>query len=103
MSYEFKLPDLGEGIADVELRRWLVKEGDRIAEHQTVVEGESDKAVGEGPAPRAGAGVKIHQAVGETVRVGATLITIGEPCEAEVASPRPRSAGIVGVLPEEDE
>jgi pyruvate dehydrogenase E2 component (dihydrolipoamide acetyltransferase) len=102
MPYEFRLPDLGEGIAEVELRRWLVKEGDRIAEHQTVAEVESDKAVVEVPAPRAGIVLKIHQVEGETVRVGETLITIGEPCEGVGVPQRPRSAGIVGVLPEED-
>ena len=54
MAYEFRLPDLGEGIAEVELRRWLVREGDRVAEHQAVLEVESDKAVVEVPSPRAG-------------------------------------------------
>lgn len=102
MPYEFRLPDLGEGITEVELRRWLVKEGDMVAEHQTVAEVESDKAVVEVPAPRAGIVVKIHQVEGETVRVGETLITIGEPGEGEGEPQRPRSAGIVGVLPEED-
>jgi pyruvate dehydrogenase E2 component (dihydrolipoyllysine-residue acetyltransferase) len=103
MPYEFRLPDLGEGIAEVELRRWLVKEGDRIAEHQTVVEVESDKAVVEVPAPRAGIVVKIHQAEGVTVLVGAPLITIAEPGEGEEPVQRSRPAGIVGVLPEEEE
>ena len=103
MPYEFMLPDLGEGIAEVELRRWLVKEGERVAEHQAVAEVESDKAVVEVPAPRAGIIVKIHQKEGETVRVGAPLVTIAEPGEGEGGAQRPRPAGIVGVLPEEED
>ena len=51
MAYEFKLPDLGEGIAEAEIRKWLVKEGDAIEEHQSVVEVETDKAVVEVPSP----------------------------------------------------
>jgi len=55
MPYEFKLPDLGEGIVEVELRAWLVREGDLISEHQPVAEVETDKAVVQIPSPRAGA------------------------------------------------
>ena len=46
MSYEFKLPDLGEGISEGEIRCWLVHEGDMVTEHQSVAEIETDKAVG---------------------------------------------------------
>lgn len=100
MKYEFKLPDLGEGIAEVELRRWLVREGDSVSEHQKVLEVETDKAVVEVPAPHAGTVARIHCREGEIVRVGETLLTITD----EVPVPeRPRSVGIVGVLPEEEE
>jgi len=102
MPFEFKLPDLGEGIAEVELRKWLVKEGDRVAEHQTVVEVETDKAVVEVPAPRAGIITRIHLSEGETALVGEVLLTIAE--EGGEIPERPRSVGIVGTLPEaEDE
>jgi pyruvate dehydrogenase E2 component (dihydrolipoamide acetyltransferase) len=101
MPFNFKLPDLGEGIAEVELRRLLVKEGDRITEHQPVAEVETDKAVVEVPSPHAGIISRIHRQEGETVRVGETLLTIAEP--GEQAEERPRPAGIVGVLPESDE
>ena len=104
MSFEFKLPDLGEGIAEVELRRWLVAEGDAIAEHQPVLEVETDKAVVEVPAPRAGVVARLHRQEGETVKVGDTLLSI-EETEGEVPAPRRvPSVGIVGSLPEaEDE
>jgi len=98
MPYEFKLPDLGEGIADVELRRWLVKDGDRVAEHQSLLEVETDKAVVEVPAPHAGIVAGLHRHEGDIVVVGEVLLTIaGEGEEPAIHS---RTAGIVGVLPE---
>ena len=101
MPFDFKLPDLGEGIAEVELRKWLVAEGDRIAEHQVLLEVETDKAVVEVPSPRAGVVARLHRQAGETVQVGETLISIAE---SEAASPsRPPSVGIVGSLPEADD
>jgi len=101
MPFEFKLPDLGEGISEVELRRWLVKEGDRISEHQALLEVETDKAVVEVPSPRAGTVARIHCAEGEIARVGDILLSIAEPGEA--APERSRSVGIVGELPEADD
>jgi len=98
MPFEFKLPDLGEGIAEVELRRWLVAEGEQVSEHQVLLEVETDKAVVEVPAPRAGVITRRYRQEGETVRVGETLVSITEPHEA--APERPRSVGIVGTLPE---
>jgi len=101
MTFEFKLPDLGEGIAEVELRKWLVSEGARIAEHQPLLEVETDKAVVEVPAPRAGFVARLHRQEGETVRVGETLLSIAE-AGADVAE-RPPSVGIVGSLPEAED
>jgi len=102
MPHEFMLPDLGEGIAEVELRRWLVKEGDLVAEHQTIVEVETDKAVVEVPSPHAGRVVRIHRQEGEMVRVGEVLLEIAG--EGDLALPgsggQTRSSGIVGILPE---
>jgi pyruvate dehydrogenase E2 component (dihydrolipoamide acetyltransferase) len=98
MPFEFKLPDLGEGIAEVELRRWLVREGDRVAEHQPLVEVETDKAVVEVPSPRSGRVARLLHQEGETVAVGAGLLIIA--AEEEETPQRPRSVGIVGELPE---
>jgi pyruvate dehydrogenase E2 component (dihydrolipoamide acetyltransferase) len=104
MSFEFKLPDLGEGIAEVELRRWLVAEGELVSEHQVLLEVETDKAVVEVPSPRAGVVSRIHRKVGETVQVGETLVSITEAGAEAQAPQRPRSVGVVGTLPEaEDE
>jgi pyruvate dehydrogenase E2 component (dihydrolipoamide acetyltransferase) len=101
MPFEFKLPDLGEGIAEAEIRRWLVAEGDSVTEHQPVVEVETDKAVVEVPTPRKGRVVALSKAEGEVVRVGETLLAISEGDEESAA--RPRSVSVVGDLPEAED
>ena len=54
MSLEFKLPDVGEGIAEGEIVKWLVAVGDTVEEHQPIVEVMTDKATVEVPAPARG-------------------------------------------------
>jgi pyruvate dehydrogenase E2 component (dihydrolipoamide acetyltransferase) len=104
MSYEFRLPDLGEGISEVELRKWLVKEGDQVSEHQAVAEVETDKAVVDLPSPRKGTVARIHRHEGETVKVGEVLLEIAvEADQPQPAPERRQSVGIVGVLPEPEE
>src|SRR3712207_7693858 len=73
---EFKLPDLGEGLTDGEVVRWLVAEGDAISLNQPIVEIETAKAVVEIPAPYAGTVVKLHAGEGESLEVGAPLISV---------------------------
>jgi len=73
---EFKLPDLGEGLTDGEVVRWLVAEGDAIELNQPIVEVETAKAVVEIPAPYGGTVVKLHAAEGESLDVGAPLISV---------------------------
>jgi len=73
---EFKLPDLGEGLTDGEVVRWLVAEGDAIELNQPIVEVETAKAVVEIPAPYAGTVVKLHAVEGESLDVGAPLISV---------------------------
>jgi pyruvate dehydrogenase E2 component (dihydrolipoamide acetyltransferase) len=111
MPFDFVLPDLGEGITEGEIRRWVVKEGDSVAEHQTVLEIETDKAIVEVPSPRQGRVLKIRKEEGETAKVGEPLMTIameGDDTEpvAEIkpaTEERPRSVSVVGVLPEEQD
>lgn len=114
MPFDFILPDLGEGITEGEIRKWLVKEGDSVEEHQTVLEIETDKAIVEVPSPRKGKILKIHKEEGEIAKVGEVLITIAEEGEAVEEKPkakveeaaveeRPKSVSVVGVLPEEEE
>lgn len=75
---EFLLPDLGEGLTEAELVRWLVAVGDPVAVDQPVVEVETAKAVVEVPSPYAGVVAVLHGEPGETVDVGRPLISIDE-------------------------
>jgi pyruvate dehydrogenase E2 component (dihydrolipoamide acetyltransferase) len=100
MPFDFLLPDLGEGITEAEIRKWLVSVGDAVEEHQPVVEVETDKAVVEVPTPRKGTVVSLARGEGETVRVGEVLLTIEEGVQG---IPRPRSVSVVGELPEAEE
>ena len=83
MTYEFKLPDIGEGVVEGEVVRWLVKEGDTVREDQPLVEVMTDKATVEIPAPRAGRVGKRMFAEGEICPVGKVLLTI----ELDAAAP----------------
>lgn len=77
MSYEFKLPDLGEGLTEGEIARWLVSEGQEIAEDDPLVEIATDKTTVEIPSPAGGTVSKILVGEGEVVPVGTTLVVIG--------------------------
>ncbi len=72
-ALEFRLPDVGEGIATAEIIAWQVAEGDRVAEHQDLVEIQTDKATVVIPCPAAGVVTRLCGAPGETVDVGAVL------------------------------
>ena len=77
MAYAFKLPDLGEGLTEGEVARWLVAVGDEIAEDQPLVEIQTDKTTVEIPSPAAGLVSRILVAEGEIAPVGAVLVVIG--------------------------
>ena len=81
MVFEFKFPDVGEGIQEGEVVKWLVKEGDKVKEDDVLGQIETDKAVVDIPSPKSGTILKIHIKEGEIVKVGETLVTIGEESE----------------------
>ena len=114
MAYEFKLPDLGEGLTEGEVARWLVSEGQEVAEDDPLVEIQTDKTTVEVPSPAAGKVARILVAEGEVVPVGTVLVVIGEdvaapatsdppPAVSEKASegsdPRPAESGRVRATP----
>lgn len=104
MAYEFRLPDLGEGMTEAEIRKWLVKEGEMVEEHQVVLEIETDKAVVEVPSPIKGKILRINKDIGELAKVGEVLMTIDEGTEEEKTPEKEaRSVSVVGTLPEEEE
>ncbi len=77
MSYEFKLPDLGEGLTEGEVARWLVAEGQEIAEDDPLVEIATDKTTVEIPSPAGGKVSRILVGEGDVVPVGTVLVVIG--------------------------
>ncbi len=108
MAREFKLPDIGEGLTEADIVRWLVAEGDTVEADQAIVEVETDKAVVEIPSPYGGVVLRHGCPEGETIEVGEVLVVIGEageapppsdPAAVDDAGPEP----IVGTLHEEAE
>jgi pyruvate/2-oxoglutarate dehydrogenase complex dihydrolipoamide acyltransferase (E2) component len=78
VAYEFKLPDLGEGLTEGEVARWLVSEGQEVAEDDPLVEIQTDKTTVEIPSPAAGKVARILVGEGEVVPVGTVLVVIGD-------------------------
>ena len=94
MAYEFKLPDLGEGLTEGEIARWLVSEGQEVAEDDPLVEIQTDKTTVEIPSPAAGKVARILVAEGDVVAVGTVLVVIGEDgAEPSSAATQGRTQG----------
>src|SRR5881397_3270993 len=81
MAYTFKLPDLGEGLTEGEIARWLVSEGQEIEEDHPLVEIQTDKTTVEIPSPAAGTVLRILVGEGQVAPVGAVLVVIGDEGE----------------------
>jgi pyruvate dehydrogenase E2 component (dihydrolipoamide acetyltransferase) len=96
VAYEFKLPDLGEGLTEGEIARWLVQEGQEIAEDDPLVEIATDKTTVEIPSPAGGVVSKIVVAEGDVVPVGTVLVVIGgdgaEPHAGSDTAPRSQTS-----------
>lgn len=88
----FILPDLGEGVHEAELIKWRVKPGERVDEHQTLAEMETDKALVEVPSPWAGVVKELRGKEGEIINVGSILVTydIGAGAAASSTKPEPK-------------
>ncbi len=78
MAFEFKFPDVGEGITEGELLSWKVAEGEAVVEDDTLAEVETDKAVVEIPSPRTGKILKLHAEEGDLIEVGQVIVSIEE-------------------------
>jgi pyruvate dehydrogenase E2 component (dihydrolipoamide acetyltransferase) len=105
MAFEFKFPDVGEGIHEGKIVKWLVKEGDEVKVDQALAEVETDKAVVEIPSPKAGKVLKISHEEGDTIKVGEVLATLDAedgPSEKEepAKEEKKESTGVVGALEE---
>lgn len=82
MPKEFLLPDLGEGIAEAQIVRVMIKPGEKVARDQSLMEVETDKAAVEIPSPYAGIAKQVHVKEGQTVNVGSVIVTFDEGEEA---------------------
>src|SRR4029079_9250559 len=108
--YEFKLPDIGEGIAEAEIVAWHVKVGDEIKEDQQIADMMTDKATVEMESPVAGKVLELAGEVGDQVPIGAVLAVIetegadraDEPVE-DSKEERPLADGAVEPTPEQAE
>jgi len=94
MAREFKLPDIGEGVHEGEIVKWLVKEGQPIKENDLMVEVMTDKVTVQIPSPVTGKVLQIRAKDGEVVKVGQTIIVLGDegetaPAPSVEAAPRP--------------
>jgi pyruvate dehydrogenase E2 component (dihydrolipoamide acetyltransferase) len=98
MIREFKLPDIGEGISEVELLQWYVREGDVVREDQTLAEIETDKAVADLPSPYAGTIQRLHYKPGDHIPVGSVLVSFAEDEQkltaADATQATPRAAEV---------
>src|SRR5215210_7077985 len=83
-TYQFKLPDIGEGIAEAEIVAWHVKVGDTVAEDQQLADMMTDKATVEMESPVAGKVIELAGEVGDQVAIGSVLVVI--ETESEVAA-----------------
>ena len=97
MAQSFKLPDLGEGLTEGEIARWLVNEGDTVAEDDPLVEIQTDKATVEIPSPYEGTVLRILVAEGEVAPVGTELVVVGDPGEDV---PAPAAEALSGSEPQ---
>lgn len=118
MKFEFEFPDIGEGIHEGIITKWLVKEGDEVSEGESIVEVETDKVTTEIPSPRSGKILNLMANKGDTINVGSVFVTIqtgdsssnDEEMEKETESVEEETAGVVGevvsssmVIPPSDE
>jgi 2-oxoisovalerate dehydrogenase E2 component (dihydrolipoyl transacylase) len=108
--YEFKLPDIGEGIAEAEIVAWHVKVGDTIAEDQQIADMMTDKATVEMESPVAGKVIELAGEVGDQVPIGSVLAVIETEGSDRAAEPvedsqdeRPLADGAVEPTPEQAE
>jgi len=99
MAYEFKLPDLGEGLTEGEIARWLVTEGQEIAEDDPLVEIQTDKTTVEIPSPAAGTVTSILVEEGKVVPVGTVLVVIGGDPDGQRLAAAPEAPAKARVTP----
>ena len=98
-TYDFKLPDIGEGVVEGEIVKWLVKDGDTVTEDQPLVEVMTDKATVTIPSPKAGRVLKTHGKEGDIAQVHHPLVTLELSGGASVAAAAPAPVAAIAAAP----
>ncbi|NLV76534.1 MAG: 2-oxo acid dehydrogenase subunit E2 [Tissierellia bacterium] len=101
MKFEFRFPDIGEGITEGTLMKWLVKEGENIEEGQSVAEVETDKVTTEIPSPRTGVVSELKAEEGDVINVGDVFITIDTSGEVDEIDKKEESVEKKEIVEEE--
>ncbi len=101
MAKEFRLPDIGEGLTEAEIVRWLIAVGEPVKVDQPVVEVETDKAVVEIPSPYGGIVLHHGAGEGETLPVGEILVVVGQEGETWTATADPETEAWLDRVEEE--
>jgi len=99
MPVAIKVPSVGESIQEVEIHKWLKREGDRVEADENLVEIESDKATVEVPAPRSGVLTKILKVNGDVVPIGETIGFVEEGAGTPAATSAPSAAPAAAAKP----
>ena len=102
MARDFPLPEVSEGVADVDVAEVLVAEGDAVKKNQVVFQVETEKAAADVEIPFAGTVTKLHVAPGDTVKIGAVLLTV-EPSESATGDGTDDAAPDAAADPHPDE
>ena len=98
--FEFKLPDVGEGIHEAEILEWKVAEGDRVTEGDSLVSMSTDKVDVELPSPRSGVVRELNGRPGEVVTVGTVLVRIEEATQSSAVAPESVAVAQAAAVPE---
>src|SRR5690625_187597 len=108
MAFEFKMPDIGEGIYEGEIVKWFIEKGDEIEEDDVLCEIQNDKAVVEIPSPVEGTVLEVHFEEGEVATVGETLVSFdaegyeSDDSDADEAEESEESADVVAETESDD-
>ncbi|OGR91037.1 MAG: hypothetical protein A2V88_06725 [Elusimicrobia bacterium RBG_16_66_12] len=97
MNFEFKLPDIGEGLVEGEIVKWFVKVGDAVRENDPLAAVLTDKAEVEVPSPKAGKIVQLFGKPGEKVKVHSPLVLI--EVSGDVSAPAAKAAAVATAVP----
>src|SRR3989338_3432564 len=98
MAFDFKFPDVGEGVHEGVLVKWRVKQGETVKEDQIIAEGETDKAVVEVPSPKAGKVLELRFKEGDKIGVGDVMLSLDDG-SAATGAPAKISASISSLTP----